>query len=168
VKKPQSFMSIPSKGQSCAINIPGFSGDLWVQGPLCSQQKCIAGGGLWEFTTLSLFQLILFACVWSYELSAPCFCNHASPSHAKLSPSRTGGQNELFVPWVVFGHSVLLQQWESNWHRVLPAPTEDWNWIPSPMSGRTELPLTLAPGDMKPSSGLCGYLHVCAYIDMYK
>lgn len=26
------FMSVPLRGQSCVLNVPGFSGDLWLQG----------------------------------------------------------------------------------------------------------------------------------------
>lgn len=31
----QGFSSFPLERQSYVFNIPGFSGDLWAQGPLC-------------------------------------------------------------------------------------------------------------------------------------
>ena len=51
----------------------------------------------------------------------------------------------------------------AQWLRAQTTHEGDWDWFPAPKPGSSQLPITPAPGNLRPSSGLFGYLYTCAY-----
>lgn len=72
--KEQAFISFPSKGQFFMLSIPDFPGDVWVQGPSCSQHpgrfgkepKDHYGGTLWNYEAWDFIRKLYYVSVqWS-------------------------------------------------------------------------------------------------------
>lgn len=72
-----------------------------------------------------------------------------TPKHRNNQETHESGNQNLFI-W----GGLKAQQL-----RALAAAAEDFGSIPEPMLGSTQPPVTPAPGNLIPSSGLLGQIH---------